>query len=139
MPRLDIYHQQVKNALEKDGWKITHDPFPMTIGKKRLYADLGAETLLSAEREQRKIVVEVKSFVGLSIVKDLEQALGQFVLYEKVLALKEPERILYLAVNTRVAEEIFSVEIGQILLDSGAIKVIVFDAEKEVITSWLPH
>lgn len=139
MPRLDIYHQQVRNALEKDDWKITHDPFPMTIGKKRLYADLGAETLLSAEKEQRKIVVEVKSFVGLSIVKDLEQALGQFVLYEKVLALKEPERVLYLAVNTRVAKEIFSVEIGEILLDSGAIKVIVFDAEKEVITSWLPH
>ncbi|NES81813.1 MAG: hypothetical protein F6K10_10645 [Moorea sp. SIO2B7] len=23
----DIYHQSVKNALIKDGWIITHDPF----------------------------------------------------------------------------------------------------------------
>lgn len=139
MPRLDIYHQQVRTALEKDGWKITHDPFPITIGKKRLYADLGAETLFSAEREQQKIVVEVKSFIGRSIVKDLQQALGQFVLYERILATRHPERMLYLAVDTHAAEEIFDVELGQILLDSGSIKVIVFDAEKEIITAWLPR
>ena len=49
MPRLDIYHETVKHALVKDGWVITHDPYKLTIGKKRLFADLGAEMLLSAE------------------------------------------------------------------------------------------
>ncbi len=44
MPRLDIHHKTVRNALEKDGWVITHDPFLLQIGKKRLFADLGAET-----------------------------------------------------------------------------------------------
>ncbi|MEL7508697.1 MAG: element excision factor XisH family protein [Cyanobacteria bacterium J06554_1] len=24
----DVFHQQVKNALIKDGWHITHDPLP---------------------------------------------------------------------------------------------------------------
>jgi len=43
MPRLDIHHKTVRNALEKDGWVITHDPFLLQIGKKRLFADLGAE------------------------------------------------------------------------------------------------
>ncbi|WP_366933313.1 element excision factor XisH family protein [Nostoc sp. NMS7] len=31
------------------------------------------------------MVVEVKSFVGQSDVKDLEQALGQYVLYRQIL------------------------------------------------------
>ena len=27
----DVFHQQVKNALIKDGWKITHDPLTIRI------------------------------------------------------------------------------------------------------------
>lgn len=42
MSRRDIYHDTVKRALQKDGWTITHDPFPLRIGNKRLSADLGA-------------------------------------------------------------------------------------------------
>ncbi|MFN4254686.1 MAG: element excision factor XisH family protein [Saprospiraceae bacterium] len=25
----DIFHQEVREALEKDGWTITHDPVPI--------------------------------------------------------------------------------------------------------------
>jgi XisH protein len=70
-----------RHVLDKDDWKITHDPFRLRIGKKPLAMDLGAERLISAEKGTRKIVVEVKSFVGRSDVKDLQQALGQYVLY----------------------------------------------------------
>ncbi|MFM6816695.1 MAG: element excision factor XisH family protein, partial [Dolichospermum sp.] len=31
MSRRDIYHNTVKIALQKDGWTITHDPFPLQI------------------------------------------------------------------------------------------------------------
>jgi hypothetical protein len=109
------------------------------MGKKRMFADLGAETLLSAEKEQTKIVVEIKSFTGVSVIKDLEQALGQYTLYQRILEVKEPERILYLAVTTRVAREVFEVELGQLLLDTGSVRILVFDAEQEVITQWLPN
>jgi XisH protein len=99
MKTKDIYHDTVKRALQKDGWTITHDPFPLQIGKKRLSADLGAERLLTAERGLQRIVVEVKSFVGQSDVKDLEQALGQYVLYRQILNEMGVERSLYLAVS----------------------------------------
>ncbi len=29
MPAKDIYHDTVKKALIKDGWKITHDPLKL--------------------------------------------------------------------------------------------------------------
>ena len=47
MPQYDMYHDTVKRALQKDGWTITHDPFILRYGRKRVYADLGAEQLIS--------------------------------------------------------------------------------------------
>jgi hypothetical protein len=134
----DIYHNTVRLALEKDGWTITHDPFPLQIGKKRLSADLGAERLISAEKELQKIVVEVKSFVGQSDVKDLQQALGQYVLYHQILNEMEIKRVLYLAVSQPTFNSVFSIELGQILLKNQIVRLIVFDDESEVIVQWIP-
>ena len=116
MPARDIYHDTVKRALQNDGWTITHDPFPLQIGKKRLSVDLGAERLISAEKGIQKIVVEVKSFVGQSDVRDLEQALGQYVLYRQIISEMKIERSLYLAVSQPTFNSVFTIELGQILL-----------------------
>jgi len=43
MPKLDIIHDAVRNALIKDGWVITYDPYIIQYRKTTLYADLGAE------------------------------------------------------------------------------------------------
>jgi len=140
MARRDIYHDTVKRALQKDGWTITHDPFPLQIGKKRLFADLGAERLISAEKGLQKIVVEVKSFVGQSDVKDLEQALGQYVLYRQILnEIGAIERILYLAVSRPTFNSVFTIELGQVLLKNQIIRLIVFDDECEAIALWIPN
>lgn len=39
----DIYHDNVRQALIKDGWIITHDPFQVQYGDADLSIDLGAE------------------------------------------------------------------------------------------------
>ncbi|KAM3097155.1 XisH family protein [Phormidesmis sp. 146-12] len=102
MPAKDLYHNTVKTALIKDGWTITDDPLTLAIGERDLYIDLGAEKLLIADRGSQKIAVEVKSFISASPVRDLENALGQYVLYEDIIAEDYPERILYLAVREEV-------------------------------------
>jgi hypothetical protein len=43
MPQYDLYHDTVKNALIKDGWVITDDPFTIEFKGVYLYADLSAE------------------------------------------------------------------------------------------------
>ncbi|MEB3179791.1 MAG: XisH family protein [Nostocaceae cyanobacterium] len=138
MPARDIYHNTVKNALIKDGWTITHDPFKLEIGKKDLYIDLGAEQLIAAEKLERKIAVEVKSFVGKSEVNDLENALGQYILYNDVMVEEQPERALYLAVRETVFNEIFEEPIGKIILKNNRLMLIVFEPQKEVILRWIP-
>jgi XisH protein len=73
MPQYDLYHNEVKNALIKDGWVITDDPFTWEYKGLRVYADLGAEKLLAAERMQEKIVIEIKVFNSPSLITELEK------------------------------------------------------------------
>ncbi len=136
MAAKDIYHNVVKIALEKDGWIITDDPLRLTIGSRSVYVDLGAEKLFAAEKEGRKIAVEVKSFINPSPVNDLENALGQYILYSKILEEQQPERVIYLAIPTNVFQEIFSEPIGEILLRKTDLLLLVFDPRKEIIVQW---
>ncbi len=138
MPAKDLYHDTVKTALIKDGWTITHDPLSLRIGKKDLFIDLGAEKLLAAEKGNAKIAIEIKSFVSPSIIQDLENALGQFVLYQNALRILEPNRTLYLAVREAVYQDLFEEEIGKMLLEGQVLQLITFDPDQEVITQWIP-
>ena len=108
MPAKDIYHKTVKNALIKDGWTITHDPRRIRLARgKNLFVDLGAERLIGASKNTEHIAVEVKSFTRPSDMKDLEEAVGQFVLYDNLLKRYYPEYKLYLAVPKKKSEKVF--------------------------------
>ncbi|MBP0019588.1 MAG: XisH family protein [Cyanobacteria bacterium SBLK] len=125
MPARDYYHEVVCNALKKDGWTITHDPYRLKLArKKNLYIDLGAEQLIAAEKDIEKIAVEIKSFRGISEMQDLEQAVGQFVLYERLLTRYEADRKLYLAVPEDTRESIFEEEAGQVLIEDKIIRLL---------------
>ena len=137
MPAKDIYHNTVRTALEKDGWTITNDPLTLEIGDRSLFVDLGAEKILAAEKQGRKIAVEVKSFLSASPVHDLEEAVGQYIVYQDILELSEPERNIYLAVREEVYLDIFSEPLGQLLLRKKRLKLIVFDSSREIIIRWI--
>jgi hypothetical protein len=138
MPARDRYHDHVKSALLKEGWTITHDPLRLKWGLKDMYVDLGAQQLLAAEKGTRRIAVEVKSFVGLSEMDDLEKAIGQYVVYHDVLLQVEPERDLYLAINEATFVNLFEEPIGKLLLDNRRVRLLVFDPQTEVIRQWIP-
>jgi hypothetical protein len=137
MPAKDTYHDAVRRALVKDGWTITHDPFPMVWGDQRMFADLAAEQLIAAERANRRIAVEIKSFLGKSLLDDLEKALGQFILYRTVLGRLEPDREMLLAVPYDVAV-IFDEPLGRLLLESNLVRAFSFDPVQEVMVQWIP-
>ena len=138
MPARDTYHDHVREALVKDGWTITDDPLHLHYGKKDMYADLGAERLLGAEKGRQKIAVEVKSFVGASEMRDLQTALGQYVLYNDVLAVTEPDRPLYLAVTGEVHHEVFEDPLGQLVVERNRLRLLVFDESTKEVRQWKP-
>ncbi|MGA7934746.1 MAG: XisH family protein [Kovacikia sp.] len=99
MPAKDLYHDTVTTALIKDGWTITDDPLKIEVGGRSVYIDLGSRKLLGAEKQGRKIAVEIKSFLTPSPINELEKALGQYELYSLILEDEDPERTLYLALS----------------------------------------
>jgi len=137
MPARDFLHDTVRKALVKDGWKITHDPFTIAFGRRKVFADLGAEKLIAAERDNQKIVVEIKGFSGISNIDSLEKAIGQYLLYRSWLARTEAERILYIALDTEAYEDLFTDISGRVLLDDYDINLIIVDPEREEITQWI--
>jgi hypothetical protein len=102
-----------------------------------LYIDLGAE-MIAAEIAGRRIAVEIKSFLGASLVAEFHIALGQFLNYRSVLKRQQPERRLYLAVPERVANEFFETELVQIAIQDHNLELIAYDTETEVIR-WITN
>ncbi|HBB33135.1 MAG TPA: fatty-acid synthase [Cyanobacteria bacterium UBA8803] len=133
----DIYHNTVRMALEKDGWTITNDPLTLKIGGRLAYVDLGAEKLLAAEKEGKRIAVEVKSFIGSSPVQDLEQALGQYIMYSQILERQNSDRLLYLAIPGNVFLDFFSEELPQLMVEINHINLLIFDSGTAEILRWI--
>jgi len=136
MSAKDIIHDTVKNALIKDGWTITDDPYVIEFEEVTLYADLGAERPIAAERGTEKIVVEVKSFVSRSLMQDLKEAIGQYVIYLSYLEESEPDRKLFLAVGEKVYDEFFQLKAVQFIMERNAVSLIVIDLSHEEIVRW---
>lgn len=136
MPAKDVYHHAVIHALIKDGWTITHDPYTMAFGQKDVFVDLGAERLLAAEKGHEKIAVEIKSFRGSSDIRDLEDALGQYVFYRSLMHRFEPGRKLFLAVPESVMVGTLAEPIARPALEDLAVALIAFDPTQEVVVTW---
>lgn len=137
MPARDKFHDIVRNALIKDGWTITDDPLTLKFGETELYVDLGAEKVLAAEKEGKKIAVEIKSFLGKSIIAETQDAIGQFIMYREVLRDYEADRTLFLAISEDVLENDFTEALRNLILERLKIKILVFNTENEEITKWL--
>ncbi len=138
MPAKDLHHDNLRAALINDGWIITHDPLTLKVGQTNMFVDLGAEKLLTAEKAGRKIAAELKTFGGSSEVRELEQAFGQYFVYQAVIEKSYADRMLYLAITQEIYADIFSDDLGRLLLDTYNPNLIIFDADKEEIIQWLP-
>lgn len=138
MSQRDTYHVLVREALEKDGWIITHDPYVLKfMGESNAYIDLAAEAPLGAVRDGHKIAVEVKSFLSASPMTDLERALGQYSLYGFLISRAEPDRTLFLAVPAATFYSILDEAAGRDLVASMRLRIAVFDPGTSEIVRWV--
>lgn len=136
MSRRDKIHETVKQALIRDGWTITADPYEIEYEEARLRADLAADRTLAAERGAEKIVVEIKSFLSPSPMHELQAAVGQYQMYLMCLEAVAPERRLYLAISQPVWEELFSLKITQDFVRRFPLRLLVVNLQTEEIVLW---
>ncbi|MBF0100994.1 MAG: XisH family protein [Desulfobacterales bacterium] len=136
MSAKDVFHFVVKNALIKEGWIITDDPLFIGFGGIDLYVDLGAEKIIAAHKDGIKIAVEIKSFVGVSLISEFHRALGQYINYREALKIEEPERKLYLAVPSDIYSNFFSLELIKLVTVSNKLCLIIYNVGEEIIVKW---
>jgi hypothetical protein len=136
MPARDLYHDAVKTALIKEGWNILADPYRIQYKDVDLYADLAAERPIAIEREGQKIVVEIKSFVGRSLMTDFHLAVGQYNVYKMLLQETAPEYDLYLAIDDITYSNFFKREGIEFLVRSSQIKFFVVNIDEQEIVQW---
>ena len=135
MPAEDKIHNAVRSALIKDGWTITNEPFTLEYGSDRFYADICAQR--EEEAARRVIVVEVKSFVGASPMREFELALGQYEIYRDLLEMNALDYDLYLAIDTDAYTKLTLRPTFAMICTRHRVALLIVEAKTEEIVQWI--
>ncbi len=137
MPAIDECQPQMIRALAKEGWLVTHQPFAIRISKTEgVYADL---RLQHHQYQQTIIVVEVKCFPETrSLLDEFYHAVGQYLFYRQVLAQKNINIPLFLAIPTHAYEKLSNRPIMASVINEIHVKIVVVDLDDEEIVLWIP-
>jgi hypothetical protein len=81
--------------------------------------------------------VEIKSFLGPSPIYDLQQALGQYEMYRLFVSLTEPERTVFMAIDSETHLSLFQRKAIQVLAEHTKLKLLVINLETEEIALWI--
>jgi hypothetical protein len=92
---------------------------------------------MAAEREGRKIAVEIKSFISRSPLNDLQDAVGQYAVYLSILADAEPKRKLYLALGKATYEELTEIKTFRTVREHFQVALVVIALETETVEQWI--
>lgn len=133
----DAIHEAVKRALVNDGWEITADQYTIEFKGTKVYADLAAQLPLAAQRGDHQIVVEVKSFLGASPVRELALALGQYRLYRCFMQIVAPERKLYIAISDLAESRFFRKPAIQYVVREEVLPLLIVNTATEEISTWI--
>jgi XisH protein len=133
----DRYHLLVKNALIREGWAITHDPYPLRDWDPNWEIDLGAEKIIGAEKENQKIAIEVKSFLETSFAYEFHKALGQYLNYFASLSQLEKDRVLFLAIPLDIWETEFQRHGIQFSIKTYNVKILIYNVKSQCIERWI--
>jgi hypothetical protein len=134
----DLYHQNVREALEKEGWVITADPIHISLDETYIEIDMAAEMIFAAEKANQKIAVEVKGFLKKSIISEFHTAIGQFLDYKDALEEVDPNRDLFLAIPQEIyLNPIFQGRFIQKRLRKENVHLIIVNIQNNLITQWI--
>lgn len=137
MPALDSCEPQVVNALRKDGWIVSNQPFFIGTGKEALFADIRAFKNDNGVPKEI-IVVEVKCFANRRMyLDDLYGAIGQYLIYRNAMRSKQVFEPLYLALPTTTYTTLFRREVVVATIREIQMKMLVVDLVKEEISVWV--
>jgi hypothetical protein len=133
----DLYRNQVRNALLREGWRITHNALRLQRAQGETVTP-NVAPLLAAEKDERKIAVAINSFVGSSTLEDLQHIFRQLARSRVLLHSMDPDYTVYLALRQAVYHALCAAPTGPSLLKRAPCSLLVFEPRTEVIVHWRP-
>ncbi len=109
----------------------------LTLGQVNLKSNSIQGSLIGAEKNNSRIAIEIKDFRAKSIIKDLEQAIGQYVLYGLLFEKIDPGREVYLAITDTLYEDFFNEPIGELVVSELPLKMIIVNLQRVEIIKWI--
>lgn len=92
---------------------------------------------MGAEKDEVKIAIEVKSFIGPSTINEFHKAVGQFNDYSVALEIQDPERVLFLAIPHDIWLRFFQKQVIQKSLERIRARILVYDPNLNNIIEWI--
>jgi hypothetical protein len=136
MPALDSCHEQIVNALVKDGWHVFDLPRYMDTETRTIFIDIEANKGQNGT-ERHLLLVEVKCFNDdKRATQDVYQAIGQYLVYRMILRETQEENALYLAVPSQAYQQFFDIIIQKVIAEA-KIKLLIVNIDTETIEQWL--
>lgn len=137
MPAKDRYHDAVKRALLKAGWRIEREQITFIIEDRHVQMDLKISDPRFPERAPA--YVEIKSFLSRSAIDDLAVAIGKYMMYRVILdELELNAATLYLAVPVEAYHGVLKERIGMLVRQRIGLVLLVVDVVQEEIREWNP-
>jgi hypothetical protein len=133
----DKFHEEVKSALQGEGWLITDDPLYLKVGRIPIHVDLGAEKLIGAERGGEKIAVEVKTFGNASFITALHEAVGKYLIYREALKLIASDRVLFLAMPSDIYDVFGEEPLVKAVFARYEFNLMLYEPHTKKIKSWI--
>jgi XisH protein len=93
---------------------------------------------IGAKRDEQQLAIEIKGLQGRSVIAELEQAIGQYVLHRLLLTQVDPVRVMHLAISEQTYGEIFQEAIGQLVLNDLPLNLLVVDVEHSEVKQRIP-
>ena len=82
-------------------------------------------------------MVEVKSFLARSAIREFETALGQYLIYRIFLEITNPKYKVYLAIGEEIYRIFFRRVAIQLILKKYQVSLLVVDFTQEEIQQWI--
>ena len=89
------------------------------------------------ERDGRKIAVEIKSFLGDSLLNQFHEVLGQYLNYRSAMAEVGMKREMYLAISTMIHQDMMQIPFLQSRIQEFSVKLITVDLAEKAIAQWI--
>src|SRR4051812_14518573 len=137
MSTREQFRVAVKNALIKDGWTISHDPYLAPFLDGRESYEFASERPMGAERANERIVVEVRSCVGDYELDRFAAALGRYELSRYLVRKGGLDCSIWLAIPDLVYMSVLGMDGGRELQADLRLKLVVIDPFREQVWHWI--